>query len=123
MLSQQVQSRLQELHPDIATRLDTIIGLAPESTDPQLLALCSSYVDAALRNEDWTPPSAGLSDKEQAFIQFTEQFTASVSTMSDQQVASLQNFASADEIYAFVNALYVADMTRRLDLVAGRMMT
>ena len=123
MLSEQVRSRLQELHPDIAIQLDTIIELAPESTDPQLLALCSSYVDAALRLENWTPPSAGLSDKEQTFIEFTEQFTASVSTMSDQQVARLQNYASADEIYAFVNALYIADMTRRLDLVAGRMLT
>ena len=72
MLSEQVRSRLQELHPDIAIQLDTIIELAPESTD--------------------------------------------------QQVARLQNYASADEIYAFVNALYIADMTRRLDLVAGRML-
>ena len=33
MLSEQVRSRLQEMHPDIAIQLDTIIELAPESTD------------------------------------------------------------------------------------------
>jgi hypothetical protein len=34
----------------------------------------------------------------------------------------LLEFDSEDEVYAFVNALYVADMSRRLDLVAGRIL-
>ena len=42
--------------------------------------------------------------------------------MSDTQVARLQEFASADEVYAFVNALYVSEMAKRLELVALRVL-
>jgi hypothetical protein len=63
-----------------------------------------------------------LTEKEHAFIAFTEQFTSSVSTMSDEQVEGLLQFASADEVYAFVNAIYVTDMSLRLELVAGRVL-
>ncbi|ARN75821.1 hypothetical protein [Oceanicoccus sagamiensis] len=63
-----------------------------------------------------------MSAKEQAFIAFTEQFIVSVGTMTDEQVQRLLAFASADEVYAFVNALYVTDMSRRLELVAGRVL-
>ena len=123
MLSEQVDQRLQTLHPDIHAHLGAIIDLAPSATDPLLLNLCSSYIDAALMQRDWVAPKDGLSDRERAFIAFTEQFTSSVSTLDDEQVARLQKYASADEIYGFVNALYVADMVRRLDLVAGRILS
>ena len=57
-----------------------------------------------------------------AFIAFTEQFATSVSTLTDAQVARLLESASEDEVYGFVNALYVLDMSRRLDLVVGRIL-
>lgn len=122
MLSPDVLGRLQSLHPAIASQLEEIVRLAPESADLQLLDLCSSYVDAALQQQDWTPPGGEMTEKESAFIAFTEQFVSSVSTMSDEQVSRLQEYASADEIYAFVNALYVADMVRRLNLVTQRVL-
>ena len=123
MLSAEVSARLEEVHPSISSELNNMSIVATEVADPQLLALCSSYIDAALCQRDWTPPAGGLTDKERAFIAFTEQFTASVSTMTDEQVNRLLEYASADEVYNFVSALYVVDMTRRLDLVAGKVLT
>ena len=122
MLSTQVSARLEELHPSINSELNSIARAATDVVDPQLLELCSSYIDAALCQRDWAPPASGLTDKERAFIAFTEQFTASVSTMTDEQVDKLLEYASADEIYNFASALYVVDMTRRLDLVAGKVL-
>lgn len=118
MISSAVMTRLEELQPDIAAQLHNITSLAPASTDASLLELCSSYIDAALRLQNWNPPQRGLTDKEQAFIAFTEQFVSSVGTMTDEQVSCLRQFASADEVYNFVNAIYVTDMSRRLELVA-----
>ena len=122
MPSSAVFAKLEEFHPSITSELSNIMRLAPETTDAKLLQLCSTYVDAALRQQSWVPPARGLTDKERAFISFTEQFTSSVSTMSDEQVKQLLQFASADEVYAFVNALYVVDMVGRLELVAGRVL-
>jgi hypothetical protein len=117
----QTMVRLQELQPETTAELCNITRLAPEATDAQLLELCAGYIDAALLLQVWTPPHA-LTEKEQAYIAFTEQFVSSVGTMSEAQVARLQQFASADEVYTFVNALYVTDMHRRLEIVAGRML-
>jgi hypothetical protein len=122
MLSTNIFTRLQTLQPDIASQLDNIMQLAPKATDASLLDLCSGYIDAALRHRHWSPPERALTEREQAFIAFTEQFTSSVGTMSDQQVERLLRFASADEVYAFINAIYVTDMSRRLELVAGRVL-
>ena len=122
MLSANVSAQLEKTHPETTRQLLKIVQLAPETTDPELLELCSGYIDAALRRQKWTPPGGNVGEREQAFIDFTEQFTSSVGTMSDGQVERLLEFATADEVYAFVNALYVVDMTRRLDLVAGRVL-
>ncbi len=122
MLSPELLDRLETLQPEIAEKLDAVVRLAPETTDQPLLDLCAGYIDAALRREQWHPPARPLNEKEQAFIALTEQFVSSVGTMSDQQVKRLLDHASADEVYAFVNALYVTDMARRLDMVAGRML-
>ena len=117
MLSPVVSSRLAALQADSAVELDNIVELAQRSVDAQLLALCTSCIEAALRCEQWHPPEAGLSDKEQAFIAFTEQFVMSVSTMDRDQVVRLLDYASADEVYAFIHAIYVADMALRLEIV------
>ena len=121
-MSTNLASHLERLHPEILGELTIIEGLSQQVTDPDLLALCSSYIEAALRVEDWQPPARALTDKEQAFIAFTEQFAMSVSTMSGSQVDRLLEFATADEVYAFVHALYVTDMQLRLEIVAGEVL-
>jgi hypothetical protein len=42
--------------------------------------------------------------------------------MKDEQVQDLLMFASADEVYAFVNSIYVTDMAKRLELVAAKVL-
>jgi hypothetical protein len=123
LLSSRIFNQIETLQPNIAPQLANMIKLATEATDPQLLKLCTDYIDAALNLQDWTPPHSPLTDKEQAFIAFTEQFVTSVDTMSDDQVRDLLAFASADEVYSFVSSIYVTDMVRRLELVAGRVLS
>ena len=60
MLSEQVDQRLQTLHPDIHAHLGAIIDLAPSATDPLLLNLCSSYIDAALSSLNLSVKVGGL---------------------------------------------------------------
>ncbi len=118
MLPANVAVTLEQLHPDIAGQLHNIVDLSQQVTDRALLELCCSYIEAALLCQDWQAPERSLSDKEQAFIAFSEQFAMSVSTMTRGQVEHLLEFASADEVYAFVHALYVNDMRLRLEIVA-----
>jgi hypothetical protein len=121
MISEPVRARLSSLHPEGAVQLARINQLAFEATDPALLDLCAGYIDSLLQDQSWVPPHS-LTPREQAFVAFTEQFVTSVSTLADTQVERLLEFASEDEVYGFVNALYVLDMSRRLDLVVGRLL-
>jgi hypothetical protein len=113
--------RLASLHPEGAAQLARINQLVLEATDPALLELCAGCIDSLLQDNAWVPPHH-LTSRQQAFIAFTEQFATSVSTLTDAQVARLLESASEDEVYGFVNALYVLDMSRRLDLVVGRIL-
>ena len=122
MLSPAVARRLEALQPDTSAELHTILGQAREAVEPSLLALCASCAEAALRCEDWQPPGGGLDDRQQAFIAFTEQFVSAVSNTSHAQVARLLEYASADEVYAFVHALYVIDMALRLEIVGSEVL-
>ncbi len=122
MLSGPVAQRLEALQPDTTAHLQRINQLSREGLDGPLFALCEGCLDAALRGELWRPPAGGLDERQRAFIDFTEQFASSVSTLQAEQVSRLLDFASADEVYGFVHALYVADMTRRLELVAGEVL-
>ena len=122
MLSPAIAKRLAALQPEITAELQSIVDLAQRSTDPEILALCTSYIEAALRCVDWRPPAAGLTDKQSAFIDFTEQFVSAVSTMTGDQVTRLLDFATADEVYAFVHAIYIADMALRLEIVGGEVL-
>ena len=117
MLASDVLARLEALQPDTAGELKNISSMAPRQTDPALLELCAGYMEAAMRLQDWQPPEGGLSEKEQAHINFTEQFVSSVSTLDAAAVNRLLDFGTADEAYAFVHALYVTDMSLRLSIV------
>src|SRR5690606_30944077 len=121
MIAEPVRARLAALPPEAATPLAGIHQLASAAVDPAILALCSACIDAILNDHSWVPPRP-LTAREQAFVDFSEQFATSVSTLDRAQVERLRGFASEDELYLFVNALYVLDMRRRLDLVAGRIL-
>ncbi len=123
MLSTHVSERLGELAPAAAAELRNITSMAEEVTDPDLLQLCTAYIDAVLMCRDWQPPEGGLDDRQQAFIAFSEKFATSVSGIDSADVARLRDFATDDEVYAFVHALYVADMSRRLDIVGREVLS
>jgi hypothetical protein len=122
MLPENLTDSLKRLHPEVFVELEKIIDLSMQVTDPELLALCISNIRAALLCKDWDVPAGGLSDKEKAFIAFSEQFAMSVSTITSDQVKRLLDFATPDEVYAFVHALYVNDMRLRLEIVAAEVL-
>jgi hypothetical protein len=107
---------LVELKPETAGMLVAARGMAPKVTDPALLSLCADYVDAILAEKSWQPGE--VTPRERAFLSFTEQFMISVSDVSDKQVHALLEFASPDEIYAFITALFTIEMSRRVELVS-----
>lgn len=121
MLAPNTLQKLSRLQPETVEELIAINRLARESIEGPLLELCSSCIDAVLEQKTWQPPRK-LTDREKAFIAFTEQFSSSVSTVTDHQVDQLLAFATPDEVYLFVNALYVIEMTKRMSLVAGRIL-
>jgi len=116
MLTTELRDLLARLHPAPLGELEDLCREAGRAVDADLLTLCTACIETALDDEVWRPARA-LTDREQAYIDFTGQFVSSVSTMADEQVERLGEFASADEIYNFVCALYVADMTSRLNRV------
>ncbi len=123
MISETVSRYLVSLQPEIAEELGSISIFAKKAFPPGLLELCTGYIDAALTCQNWAAPESGMTEQERACIEFTEQFVTSVSDVSQAQINRLLEFSSADEVYAFVHALYVVDMTRRLDMVGGEVLS
>ncbi|MEP4146047.1 MAG: hypothetical protein ABJL54_02440 [Halioglobus sp.] len=117
MMSAAVSQCLESLQPEISQELGAISTLARSAVPAKLLELCTGYIDSALVCQDWVAPESGMTDQERACIEFTEQFVTSVSNVTENQINRLLEYACADEVYAFVHALYVIDMTRRLDMV------
>ena len=116
-----VHQRLAELHPEAAADLARMQELAYETFDPGVLALCRDYLGALLESRPWDRPP-GLSAREQAFLDLTEQFVTAVSAVTDEQVERLLQHASAEEVYAFFNALYVVEMSHRLQRVVSEVL-
>jgi hypothetical protein len=115
------RERLASLHPEAAAELHRVNAVARATTDPGLLGLCASRVDAMLAGGAWddrVPRTA----RERAFLAFTEQFVTSVSHVSDADVDALLEHATPGEVYAFINSLYVVEMTRRVELVAAEVL-
>ena len=117
MLSAPVAQAIESLHPETSQYLGRMQALSQAAADPALLELCRSYMEAALRCENWQPSAGSLTPREQAFIAFVEQFITAVDGMQAEQVTSLLDYASADEVYAFIHAIYVMDMSLRLEMV------
>ena len=116
LVTDRARERLAALHPEALARLDNLAGSIDETgLDPALLGLCAAAIDAQLRDR-----SFALSDsptpKEAAALAFCEQFVVAVADVSDEQVAALRAHMGADEAYLFSNAVYLIEMSKRLDL-------
>jgi alkylhydroperoxidase family enzyme len=132
--------RLSFLMPEAAAGLASVDAAAWEAADPAMLELCRSRLVAMLGGR---PPdergaerarALGLDQQklaalerwerselftpaERAHLAFTDQFAVSVDSMCDEHVEDLLRHADARQVYAFASALYVIEMTERLDLV------
>jgi len=111
-------ARLRELHPEGIAELERALAVARRSTDPELLDLCARRVDAMLAGTGFDDPD-GITARERAYLDFTEQFVISVSTVSDAQVDALLEHSTPEEVYGFIGALYVTEMARRVEIVSG----
>lgn len=110
--------RLMELQPDSAAKLVRLNQVAREQIDPELFALCADRAFALIEG-DGTGRPADLTEREGAYLDFTEQFVTSVGSISDTQVEALQAHDSPEDVYAFAGALYAAEMTRRVEIVSS----
>jgi alkylhydroperoxidase family enzyme len=128
-------SALERLH-------ESVWELAP---DPVMLELCRLRVASLLGSKTmlgWCAPAAvarGLDEtkvaalgdwdssslfdaRERAYLAFTEQFVTSVRHIDDAQVEALCAHDAPTDVCAFIDALYVVELTQRVDLVFDAVM-
>lgn len=141
-----VDARLLSLQPESARELNDLRGVAWKSTDPARLELCRLRLasilryPAAARTRTPAAVAAGLTEEQvqaleqwpdsplfdaadRAHLAFTEQFTMSVSDVSDEEVDSLLEHLTPEQVCSFVGALYVVEMEMRLQMIASTMIT
>jgi len=130
-----INGRLRNLQPDASAALARANAVAWDATDPALLELCKCLVMTMLDSNkvqvdgpnvepqklaalgNWTAADV-FSPLERAALGFTEQFVLSVSAVSDEQVEALREHLDDESVYAFAAALYLVEMTERLNLVS-----
>ncbi len=116
LVNSNTRSVLQAHHPEALKELDNLAEtLDSTSLDPALLQLCQSYFSSSLNGGSWSADHE-LSELESDCIQVCEQFMVSVSSMTDEQVAALSRHLSADELYNLMYAIYLIEMSERLNL-------
>ena len=122
LVSPDTQHHLQSKHPEAATELDKLRQVLEDSSlDARLLALCGDYIEATLRESKWTPPDS-TSELESACLAVCEQFMSSVANISEEQIAALRQHLSTDEVYNLMYAIYLIEMSKRLDLTFERVL-
>ncbi len=116
LVNSELRTTLQAHHPEALQELDNLADTIDNAgLDPALLDGCQSFFAATLRGEDW---SAGreFSDLESDCLAVCEQFSVSVSSMSDDQLAALARHVSPDQLYNLMYAIYLIEMSERLNL-------
>ena len=122
MISRKSLQHIEELHAPIAKQLKTLISLAEDQIDPDLLRLTVACIDAGLLFKSREPGAHLLTGKEKAWAEFADQFVISVSAINDSHVEAISEGVTADEVYVLAHALYVIDMSRRLDMVLEKVL-
>lgn len=134
------EARLRELHPEGLDAMRVAHSAAWAAVDPIILESCRLLVADLLADEPsraWRSPAAvaaGLDEErvaalsdwrrdprftpdERAHFAFTEQFVTSVGNVSEAEVDALLEHRDPERVYAFIDALYLLEMTQRLDAV------
>ena len=134
-----VHDRMRLSAASATSALDTLVEVAWESTDAEILELCRLRIAAMLGDDvglvrsaaERGAPSAEkvaalgswwnsdlFSERERARIAFTEQFVTSVASMTDDDVDALLAHDSEEETYRFVCAVYAMDAATRACIVS-----
>ena len=114
--------RVEELQPDSAAQLRRACAAGrAEGADAGLLELCLGRIDAMLSGTAWSEPE-GLTERQRAYLDFAEQFSLSVGDIPESQVEALLAYDSDEDVCRFVGALYPLEMSRRVELVAGKVL-
>jgi len=134
-----INDRLSDLQPSASAELARANAVAWQSTDPALLELCRHLVINMLGLDAESSSASGRASRvdprklaeigawensdqysslERAALGFTEQFVLSVSSVSVGQVEALREHMDDEAVYAFAAALYLVEMTERLNAVA-----
>lgn len=115
---------------DCLRALDAAHDAAWSATDDELLALCRDRVAMLLRHEPTvaamtddrrralaSPEAAGLSARERAALDFTEQYVIDVASLTDAQVGALREHLGDEGLVDFVNALLVVEQRMSLESI------
>ena len=122
LITAATRERLTAMHPEVATELGRLESILDDSTlDPQLLQLVSNYFDAELGGNTFIAPE-NPSPLEQACLKVCEQFMISVADTNDAQIAGLSEHLSPDDVYNLMYAIYLIEMSKRLDITLERVL-
>ena len=122
LVTEETRSTLQQHHPEALQELDHLAAsLDASSIDPELMELCRAFFASSLRGDAFSP-NRELSELETDCLAMCEQFMVSVSTMSEEQVAALARHLGADDLYVLMYAVYLLEMSERLNLMLKGMM-
>lgn len=114
---------LARLAPEPTAALAEVERVAAASVDPHVVGLVRDRVASMLGGvpsdlDDWRSRS-DLDDADRALLDFVEQFVFSVSSLDDGQVAALLEHDDPVRVHELCNLVWAVDLTTRLDLVAG----
>ena len=135
---------LRKLHPEGALALEHMNLIARDAIDSELLELCRLRVLAMLGCPEPEPSvapeprwhiessklaelsqwdrSGRFSSAERAHLAITEQFVTSVRDVADGDVAALLEHRTPEDVHSFISALYVVEMTQRLEMALSAVM-
>src|SRR5262249_45594180 len=108
--------RLRELHPEGADALELMLERAWEAAPAGVAVSCRRRIRELIGAE---APAGGHDPAASAYLDLTEQCALSGSEVTDEQVDALRRLGGDRAAYDFVSALYVLDLSERLDLLAG----
>lgn len=107
---------LSFLQPDTSAAYQRTIDTVLPFTDERLLALCREQLRAAQQRMIAEPPT-DCSEYERGALRLADQFAVNVDGISEGDVAVLGQEAGEESVNALVNAIYLLDMTLRLEAV------
>ena len=108
--------KLAELQPVPAAAFERALHSVLPFTDARLLERCKVQLQAAQRRQVCQPPG-DCSTYERNVLALADQFAVAVDGIGEELLAKLVDHAGAAAVSALVNALYLVDMTLRLELV------